>query len=227
MSHTRPQTRIPMKTWLVALTALLPASPAFAVTTVTGTWNVSTAIPDNSDTGFTSSPSLSETANPWIQSVSVRLVVSGGWNGDLYAYLVHGGTMSVLLNRPGSSLANPAGAASSGMTVDLSDLAPLDIHTALPDSGAPAGTYQPDGRTTDPSSALDTDARTAPLSAFNGMNVNGTWKLFVADMSPGDVSTLESWSLTINTVPEPSAAVLAGLGIAGMLLARRRGQGVF
>jgi len=214
-----------MRTLPVILSILLIATPVINAATVAATWNVPTEIPDNDDIGFSNPQVLSEPVNPWIESVTVHLVFTGGWNGDLYAYLVHDGRLSVLLNRPGRSLDNPAGAGSSGMTVDLSDLAALDIHTALPATGTPAGVYQPDGRATDPLLALDTDARTAPLSVFNGRNVNGTWTLFVADLSPGDVSTLQSWSLTIETVPEPSIAVLAAaLGFTGVFLGRRRGQ---
>jgi len=210
-----------MKNLLIILTTLLTVPSAFA-STVTGTWNVPAAIPDNDETGYSSSLTLSETVNPWASSVSVHLVFTGGWNGDLYAYLVHGGKLSVLLNRPGRSAGNSAGAGSSGMTVDLSDVETLDIHTSLPDAGTPVGAFQPDGRATDPLLVLDTDGRTAPLSVFNGRDVNGVWTLFVADLSPGDVSTLESWSLTIQTIPEPSASVLAVLGVAGMILVRRR-----
>jgi MYXO-CTERM domain-containing protein len=58
------------------------------------------------------------------------------------------------------------------------------------------------------------------LSNFIGLNPNGTWTLFVADQSAGETSTLQSWSMTITGVPEPSAALLGGLGV--LLLLRRR-----
>ena len=41
-------------------------------------------------------------------------------------------------------------------------------------TGSVSGTYQPDGRTTDPLVALDTDARTAMLSSFIGI-FNVAW----------------------------------------------------
>jgi len=46
------------------------------------------------------------------------------------------------------------------------------------------------------------------------MNPNGEWTLFFADMSGGSVSTLTSWSLNIEPVPEP---VTVALCIAGVI----------
>ena len=37
-----------------------------------------------------------------ISKVDVMLDLSGGWNGDMYAYLLHDGVTSVLLNRVGT-----------------------------------------------------------------------------------------------------------------------------
>ena len=53
---------------------------------------------------------------------------------------------------------------------------------------------------------------------FNGLNPNGTWTLFIADLSAGDQSQLVSWDLNIiAVVPEP---VNVALGIfAGVFLA--------
>ena len=45
---------------------------------------------------------------------------------------------------------------------------------------------------------LDTDAGTAYLSSFNGLDPNGEWILFIADMAGGDLSTLDSWGLQIS-----------------------------
>jgi subtilisin-like proprotein convertase family protein len=66
---------------------------------------------------------------------------------------------------------------------------------------------------------LNTDARPAMLADFIGLDPNGNWTLFVADQNPGDTSTLQSWTLTITAVPEPSAALLSFLG--AVLLLRR------
>lgn len=204
--------------------AFLAANPvAEASITWTGpTINVSTAIPDNDDVGLTSSQTVATTGITQIEQVTVTINLSGGWNGDLYAHLVHESGFSVLLNRAGRNLANPDGAGSSGMEITFDDAVLLDIHTAIPMSGGSvSGTFQPDGRTTDPFDVLSSDSRPAMLSSFTSLNANGTWTLFIADQSAGETSTLQSWSVTITGVPEPSTLLLSGLAIP-FLLRRRR-----
>ncbi len=209
---------------LLALLAL-PTLPASASTTYTGNWTVNTVIPDNNDIGYSDTHTLSVAGIDNIETVTVNMDFSGGWNGDLYAYLVHDSSVAVLLNRAGLSVINPDGAGSSGLNINFSDTAASDIHTAIPLSGGVVtGTYQPDGRTTDPLAVLDTDPRTAMLSSFTGQNANGSWTLFVADQSPGSTSTLTSWSLSVTGVPEPSSAVLGALGIIPLFFRRRAGR---
>lgn len=196
-------------------------SSVFAATTITETFTVNATVPDNDDLGLADYRNISAPGLTEIQSITVGLNFSGGWNGDLYAHLVHGSGFSVLLNRPGRTSGDPDGAGSSGMTILLDDGAATDVHTAIPTVGLATGTYQPDARTEDPLLVTDTSPRTAFLSNFIGLNPNGTWTLFVADQSPGAVSTLQSWTLNITAVPEPSAALLGGLGMV-LLLRRRR-----
>jgi subtilisin-like proprotein convertase family protein len=199
------------------------ALPAAASTTWNGpTWNVSTVIPDNDQVGITDTRTISVPDITEIESVTVTISLSGGWNGDIYAYLVHDSGFSVLLNRPGRSIANPDGSGTVGMEFTFDDSAVSDIHTAIPMSGGVVtGTYQPDGRITDPYETLNTDSRPAMLSSFIGLNAGGNWTIFLADQSAGSESTLEGWSLQITGVPEPKAALLGGLGLL-LLLGRRR-----
>ncbi len=208
---------------LCALGVLAFHSFAAASTTWNGpTWSVSTLIPDNNDVGITDTQTISVPEITEIESVTVTINLSGGWNGDLYAYLVHGSGFSVLLNRPGRSLAAPDGSPTVGMNITFDDSAPSDIHTAIPMSFVTVtGTYQPDGRETDPLLVLGTDARTAMLSDFIGLNANGNWTLFVADQNTGDTSTLQSWSMTIVGVPEPGTAIMVFLSAAALLRRRR------
>jgi subtilisin-like proprotein convertase family protein len=206
---------------LISFFALLPVA-ASAATTYSNTWTVSTAIPDGDDVGYTNTQNVWAAGLTEIQNVTVNLNFTGGWNGDLYAYLVHGSGFSVLLNRPGRSLSSPDGSATVGMEITFDDSAILDIHTAIPlNSGSVAGTYQPDGRNTDPHDALGTDARSAMLSSFNGLDANGSWALFVADQSAGDTATLQSWSLSVTGVPEPGSPLIAFLGLITVLHRRR------
>ncbi|MEP2776552.1 MAG: proprotein convertase P-domain-containing protein [Luteolibacter sp.] len=203
------------------LCVLFPVAANAASTTFTQTWNISTAIPDNDDVGFTDMRTVSAPEITEIESMTVNLTLSGGWNGDLFAYLVHDSGFSVLLNRVGKDSANPDGAGSSGLNITFSEGASSDVHTTIPLTGIMvSGNYQPDGRTTDPLFVDSGDARTAMLGSFTGLDANGIWTLFIADQAAGDTSTLESWSLSITGVPEPTTALLGGLGM--LLLFRRK-----
>jgi hypothetical protein len=84
-----------------------------------------------------------------------------------------------------------------------------------PAPGAPLmGTWQPDAREVDPGLVVDTDPRSAFLSNFTGLNANGTWTLFLADLESGGTSALDSWGLEITGVPEPQQyALTIGLGL--------------
>lgn len=223
MSNPFPSLSCRHLKFLLPLAILAVNSATEASITWSGpTINVSTAVPDNDDVGLTSTQTVSGNNITQIESVTVTINLTGGWNGDLYAHLVHDSGFSVLLNRPGRSLADPDGAGSSGMVINFDDAALSDIHTAIPMTGGSfSGTFQPDGRTTDPYDVLDSDSRPAMLSSFTGLNANGTWTLFIADQSAGETSTLQSWSVTITGVPEPSTLLLSGLAIP-FLLRRRR-----
>src|ERR1051325_9580751 len=118
-----------------------------------------------------------------ISSVKVRLKLDGEFNGDLYGYLRHiqnGVTnFCVLLNRPGKTVANPAGYPDTGFNVTFEhDAANGDIHVyrnvTIPTSPL-LGTWQPDGRTADPSVVNDTSNRVTSLTAFTGANAAGEW----------------------------------------------------
>ena len=141
-----------------------------------------------------------------LSDVNVTLNISNGWNGDLFAYLVHESGYAVLLNRVGKTGSNPLGYSDAGLNVTLDDQAANDVHTYrlslfgnhnTPLAGALTNSWQPDGRAEDPSLVLNTTPRTDMLSAFNGMNPNGEWVLFVEDDATGDISTLVSWGLEL------------------------------
>lgn len=60
-------------------------------------------------------------------------------------------------------------------------------------------------------------------STFNGLNPNDTWTLYFADLSAGDQTTFNGWSLNITAVPEPVNVALGVFGGVGVLsLIRRR-----
>ena len=182
------------------------AGLAPAAIVVDADWTMNTAIPDGNPVGITTSQTFQNLASSPITSVDVQLDISGGYNGDLYGYLVlqdaNGNTATeILLNRVGTSPSNPFGSSGSGFDVTLSDSGTVNgsIHGA---TGIPTGTWLPDS-----ADILD--------GTFGGMTANGTWTLFLADMSAGGgTSTLESWGLDIGVaaVPEPGAGLILGIG---------------
>jgi subtilisin-like proprotein convertase family protein len=195
---------------LLALLALLPLTSQ-AATTISDTWIVNHTVPDNNPIGLSDTRILvSEVTS--IESVEVSLDLFGGWAGDLYAYLSHGSGFSVLLNRPGRTAAVDEGSGVVSMLVQISDLGVSDIHTALPSSGTAIGMFQPDGRNIDPALSLDTTPRAALFDSFYGLDASGSWTLYIADVASGDTMTLNSWSLKVSGVPEPSVAMMALLG---------------
>jgi hypothetical protein len=204
------------------LVLLITAGAASAATIVTETFTMSTAsvIPDGDLSGLvqTINPATSITT---VDLITITLNTTGGWNGDLYAYLWHNGTLSVMVNRPGRTTSLPDGSATGGMTLMLADAAATDLHMA---TGALSGSYQPDGRDIAPSLALDTSPRTDSLADFIGSPASGDWRLFIADVANGGQANLTSWSITLTgaQVPEPTSAALMAISLAAMTRRRRR-----
>ena len=210
-----------MKLNTLLILSVLTATCARAVVptpgTLSATWSGSQTIPDNNASGLTFQFSLNAPEPVSITNVTVNLILTGGWDGDLYAYLSHGSGFSVLLNRIGSSSSNPGGSGASGMSVEFSDSYLTDIHTGT--GGSVMGNFAPDGRFVNPYTALDTDPRNAMLGNFNYLDPNGSWTLFLADVSPLAVSTVQGWTVTVETaaiqaVPEPGSAALLAAALA-------------
>ena len=201
-----------MKPILTALLIVLAASLAKATMvdtqSFTTTYNNGGIVPVGSPVGtvFTGDFTAAATGNQ-VLGITVNLSVSGGYNGNLYAYLVApNGTMVLLLNRPGA-VGNSMGYAGSGFNgITLSDAGTQNIQTTWETPGAQVtGTYNAAGGS-------------SALNVFNGSSANGNWELFFADMvKGGGTSTVTGWSLNITVVPEP---VTLALGVfAAMLLA--------
>ena len=180
-------------------------------------------VPDGDSAGLVSTVEVSGIGlSPFRVEVQLSLlgVGDGGYTGDLYVTLQHHSGFSVLLNRPGSRGERPGGYGDvSGMNVVFSDLAPADIHDyrmalsgshTIPVDGLLTGVWQPDGRNADPGSAVWETPRTALLDQFSGMDPNGSWNLFVADLSTGGEFELRSWAVEITPVPEPGLFAFAG-----------------
>ena len=189
-------------------------------------------IPDNNGSGVSFNLNFNDTGVDQISAASVTFTISGGYNGDLYAYLSHGDSIVVLLNRIGRTTGNGDGSATSGFTTfTLNSSSATDVHGITGTAGQPlTGTYAPDGRNILPSSSVATfDAanRTATFSTLVGAeNPNGNWTLFFADVSPGFSGSLTSWSVSVDAfatpVPEPITWAMLSFGtLFGGLQIRR------
>jgi subtilisin-like proprotein convertase family protein len=188
------------KTLTGLMTLLLVVASAQAAL-YTETFSPGTAIPDGNPVGVTFGGSVSDVSAGWtVSGLTLNLNISGGYNGDLYAYLVApNGTLVMLLNQPGVAV-NGFGAGGAGMNITLQDGAVANGNIQNETGGGVlSGTYNAAGS----------------LAGFNGSVADGTWILYFADLSSGGgTSTLNSWSLGITAVPEP---VNVGLGMFGGL----------
>lgn len=180
------------------------------------------AVSDGLLAGWSDTRSLA--ASGTLTAVTVSLSISGGYNGDLYAYLAHGSVSVPLLNRVGITDGDSFGYDDAGLTVAFADTATHgDIHfyrlvTGYETAIAGGGLFEPDGRdlppTTGDPSAFDAAERLT-LGAFVGANASGPWTLFVADVSGGGgTSTVNSWGLQLTTVPEPTTSATVTLLLA-------------
>ena len=225
--------KTPIIVCLLTLSLAAFADPAAYLYTTTG---LPATIPDNNANGYQNSFTASGIPGP-IMDMTITLNLTGGFNGDLYVALDYNNTTAVLLNRVGLSAVNSVGYPDSGFNITLDDSATSDVHFyqtvsyTLNGSGQLTGSWQPDGRLISPLSsgaAIAGATRGNTLGVFDGMDPNGTWTLFAADLSPGGISTLAGYSLAIIAVPEPNSLALIGcVGACGWLwwrlVQRRKG----
>ena len=167
----------------------------------TFTVNPNAAIPDGNPIGMVSVGTVSG-APSLVSAVTVNLDITGGFNGDLYAYLVapNQTTTATLLGvLPGGDFTHVG----SGYNVTFSDASLVNIQNASQTYGQQLnGTY----------------SSVVPLSVFNGLSANGNWRLFIADLaSGGGQARLNSWGLSITTVPVPEPDQVAAMGLLGLL----------
>jgi subtilisin-like proprotein convertase family protein len=213
---------------LIATMVVLTASLAQATLFSSGTISVNSPLPDGNPVGFVSTASINTLGDPnVINGVSVTLNLSGGYNGDLYGYLVNpSGNLAVLLNRVGTgeggAIQSAFGYSDAGMNVRLSDpvmsFAPVTLAGAI-------HSYQtvPSYDITSGTTAWSPDNGPGNFTALHNGSAHGTWTLFLADMTGGNQSTLVSWALDVSVVPEPStwSLIIFGSLAAGTVVVRR------
>ena len=170
-------------------------------------------IPEGSLIGMVSTGTESGLAGN-VTGMTLDLNISGGYNGDLYAYLVApNGSTALLMDRPGVTGGNPFGYGGSGMNIALGSTGG-NIQTTPETPGVQLmGNYQP----------------VVSLTTFNGLAANGNWRLFIADEgSGGGQAVLNNWSLAITAtaVPEPDqVAAMVLLGLVGLVAGSWRSWG--
>ncbi|MCY7332935.1 MAG: proprotein convertase P-domain-containing protein [Pseudanabaena sp. CAN_BIN31] len=153
-------------------------------------------IPDNDTTGVTASINIS--GQPNIASFD-SVTISGfthSYYGDLRAFLSNGAT-TVQLFRTSSS------PDSQTFTREFSA---LSGNYTFATTGANWYT-----QTVDPVPTATTYASFAPLSAFNGSSLNGTWTLNVQDRAFIDTGSFSSFTIDATPVPfgfEPTGGLL-------------------
>jgi subtilisin-like proprotein convertase family protein len=229
MSETQPKDQH-MKCNVILTTLLLAAAPVWAQTVASTSYTNSavTGIPDGNPVGVTELFTVSGLSGS-ITNVQVTLDITGGFNGDLYAYLVGPqGQFAVLLNRVGLTGSNPVGYSDAGMNITLDGLAANNIHAYGSVGGYSLNgtTWAADGRNIDPQSVgsvFGAASTAANLSLFQNTDANGVWTFFIADLAAGGgMANLNSAILTIMTVPEPQTWVMLGGGMAVFFVFRRR-----
>ena len=191
-----------MKKTLILAATVLTMTAAHATLYDTGTLNVSAAIPDNDLSGLATSTTISgQSGTITPGSLSVTMNITGGWNGDLYAYLVNSsGGFSVLLDHIGTGTYGNAGSGFNNVTFSAGGTTGLGTYMGN-NTGPITGTWQPDNTS-------------GSLGSF--VNPNGTWTLFLADTSAGGVSTLQNWQLQMDIVAVPELETWIAAALAGV-----------
>jgi subtilisin-like proprotein convertase family protein len=156
------------------------------------------SIPDNNPTGATSTINVPQAAT--VQDVNVTVNITHTWDGDL--------TLSLLTPTNASiTLSTHHGNSGDDYTNTIFD----DEATTPISSGAPpyTGSFRPD----------------SPLTAADGINASGNWRLKVVDDAGQDIGTINTWNLRLTLPtgtcpagnPPAPATALAASAITGGL----------
>jgi hypothetical protein len=187
--------------WVLNVTGNVSSGPT--VNTYPST-DTPIAVPDNNPTGITSTITIPPSANV-VVDLDVDFNMTHSWIGDLTSSLTHGATAVTFLDRPGFT-GTGFGCSGDNPNVVADDegtdgaLETSCVSAANPGYPVPDGHYTPNN----------------PLSAFDGMDVEGTWTLNVNDQAGGDTGTLDAWALIITEdvgTAGPGAPVDSEIGL--------------
>ena len=192
---------------ILLLAAMVVTATAAHATLYSTNWSSGFAnggvVPDNNLSGWSDTRNVTTMPAGTLQSVAVDLHLTGGWNGDLYAYLVHDTGFSVLLDRvcPGAF-----GNGDAGMNVTLASVG--SYGTVQGNIGTYGGGFVPTG-------VWNPYNTSGSLGSFVTTSANGSWSLFIADLSGGAVTTVQSWGLQMDIVAVPEVETWVAAALAG------------
>lgn len=162
-------------------------------------------IPPSGTSGTTDS-FINVGAGGTIQDLDIFVNLTHSFTGDLDIFVIHDAVTVQLYDRSGGSGANIT-------DVTFDDEAATAIDAASPPYGP--GSFRPDPDV---------------LSAFDGLDVNGSWQLRIVDNFTGDSGTLLDWSVIAEVqqpaAPLPATGLLLLAGLAGLPLMRRRSKAI-
>ena len=194
--------------------AVLATTLASHATIYQTNWTVNATIPDGNMSGWSDTRSVSTMPGGTLQGVAVNLNLSSGWTGDLYAYVMHSSGFAVLLDRVGVPDAGSYGYGAGNLNITLADDgfnggSYSEIH--LYGGGTTSGFHNPDNA----NAGITPTAGSGSLADFLSTTPNGTWTLFVADLSSGGVTTVQSWGLQMDIVAVPEVETWIAAALAG------------
>lgn len=139
-------------------------------------------IPDNNPTGATSTINVPD--DQTVLDVNVTVNITHTYDGDISLYLITPTGASV-------TLANSRGSGGDNFRNTVFD---DEAATPIASGSAPfTGSFRPD----------------SPLSAADGINAAGAWRLKVVDHASNNVGTIDDWTLTL-TYPAAACGPHAG-----------------
>lgn len=151
----------------------------------------------NVDTNPATTVSFSVLDHGWIQDLNVAVNITGGHMEDFIVSIEHNGFEAQL---------NPFLTGHRDLFNVIFDDESLNVISA---GGNLVGNYQ----------------SFEQLSVFDGIDIFGDWTLTILDSYiPDEGNTLVSWSIEVETVPEPSTLAIFALGIMGLAARRFKKQ---